>query len=471
MALLLKRQHNLPTLLLAIERPADRSYARGQAVFTLQVGDTTIDQVRVPTADLNLPADLRELNAYQYQDPNFAIPPGLIAQIQARLPAVLAPGAPLWLLFDTSAGFLPLVPWEKLLQPLLGVPLLRIPNFLINPLVDASALDVAICASSPLSEPAFPLEQVLVRIASQLVQTVQRRVRIDMFADARVYSSLQAAVDAAGLRAQVRVHNPYDAKPRRARASAADSAPGAAWLEWITGALEGRSIDLAYFVGHGCLAENNGLLLLAESPTRNRDREIFIGAQQLDLFLTSAGAWSVGFSAPPQNYSGSGLLLLANQLAKTRPGPLLLHDFADDQNCDALGAAFRFLFSGSGAAPASPAISLYCHPDTVQREVSGSYGIEPADDKLGYLTLAHSDECRRLLQTKAETPGWLAKSQRVLEQSAAELNRSEPPEDNPSATRAGSERALSFVADTLARYATSQPSGAPDQPNPEEPAP
>ena len=35
------------------------------------------------------------------------------------------------------------------------------------------------------------LDQVLVRIASQLVQTVQRRVRIDLFADARVSSNLQ----------------------------------------------------------------------------------------------------------------------------------------------------------------------------------------------------------------------------------------------------------------------------------------
>jgi hypothetical protein len=468
--MLLKRQHNLPTLALALDRPLDRSASRGQAVFTLLVGDTTIDQVSVPTAELNLPANLRELSAYQYHDPPYSIPASLIARLQAKLPTILPPGAPLWLLFETSAGFLPLAPWEKLLQPLLGVPLLRIPNFLINPLADPHALDVAICASSPVTEPAFPIDEVLVRIASQLLQTVQRRVRIDMFADARAHNNLQARVDAAGIGAQVRVHNPWDAKPRRARSSAAQNAPGAAWLEWIGGALEGRSIDLAYFVGHGCLADNNGLLLLAESPTRNQDREIFIGAQQLDSFLSSAGAWAAVFSAPPQNYSGSGLRLLAGQLARTRPGPLLLHDFADDQNCDALAAAFRFLFNNSGVAPASPAISLYCHPDTVRPEVSDSYGIEPTAGKLGQLTLAHNDECRQLLQTKDKTPGWLAKSQRVLERSVAELDRTAPFEETRSATRAGSERALSFVADVLARYATAQPSDPSEQPADKEPA-
>jgi hypothetical protein len=457
MAILLKRQHNLPTLVLAIERASDRSTGRGQAVFTLQLGDTTIEQVRVPTAALNLPATLRELNTYQYHDPAYTIPPGLIAQIQARLPAILATGAPLWLLFDTSAGFLPLMPWEKLLQPLLGVPLLRIPNFLINPLADASALDVVICASSPLSEPAFPLEQVLVRIASQLVQIVQRRVRIDLFADARVWSNLQAAVDAAGLGGQVRVHNPREFYTSRPNTAETQSTFNGSWLEWIGGALAGRSVDLAYFVGHGCLTNDNGFLLMAESPMRNRDQEIFIGTQQLDAFLTSAGAWAVGFSAPPQTYSGSGLRLLASQLARSRPGPLLLHEFADDQDCQQLGQAFGFLFNATGTAPAAPAIALYCHPDYVRSEVSSAYGIESSEQAFGALTLAQSDECRRLLQSKDEAPGWLSKSQRVLEKSAAELERTEPLESTRSATRAGSEAALSFVADVLARYATSQP--------------
>jgi hypothetical protein len=457
MAILLKRQHNLPTLVLAIERPTERTSARGQAVFTLQVGDMTIVEARVATADLNMPANLRELNTYQYHDPNYTIPPGLIAQIQSHLPAILAPGAPLWLLFDTSAGFLPLAPWEKLLQPLLGVPLLRIPNFLINPLADASSLDVAICASSPLSEPSFPLDQVLVRIASQLLQTVQRRVQIDLFADARVYSNLQAAVNAAGIGAQVRVHNPREFYASRPHTAETQNTFRGSWLEWISSALAGRSIDLAYFVGHGCLTDDNGFLLMAESPMRNQDHEIFIGSQQLESFLTSAGAWVVGFSAPPQNYSGSGLRLLASQLARARPGPLLLHEFADDQTCQQLGQAFGFLFNATGTAPSSPAIALYCHPDYVRSEISSGYGIESAEGKLGELTLAQSDECRRLLQSKDEAPGWLSKSQRVLEKSAAELERTEPFESTRSSTRAGSERALSFVADVLARYATSQP--------------
>ncbi len=472
MALLLKRRHSLPTLALALDRPAERaSSSRGQAVFTLQVGDDTVAQIKVATAELNLPANLRELSGYQYHDPAYTIPPAVIDQIKAQLPAMLPPGAPLWLLFETSAGFLPLVPWEKLLQPQLGVPLLRIPNFLINPLADPSALDVAICASSPVTEPAIPLEELLLRITTELLNSVQRRVRVDVFADIRAYDSLRSRVEQAGLGAQVRVHNPRESRPLRSRSPAPPSSVGGAWLEWIGGALEGRSVDLAYFVAHGCLASDDGLLLLAESPTRNEDREIFVGAQQIDSFLTAVGAWSVGFSAPPHNYSGSGLRLLAEQLAHARPGPLLLHDFAEDSSCGGLGAAFRFLFNRTGIAPATPAISLYCHPDYVRPEVSDSYGIEPAAGKLGQLTLAQNEACRKLLQSKDATPGWLAKSQRVLEKSAAELERTEPFEDTPSATRAGSERALSFVADVLSRFATSPPSEPSDQPHDEEHAP
>jgi hypothetical protein len=282
-------------------------------------------------------------------------------------------------------------------------------------------------------------------------------VRIDLFADARVWSNLQAAVDAAGLGGQVRVHNPREFYTSRPNIAETQSTFNGSWLEWIGGALAGRSVDLAYFVGHGCLTNDNGFLLMAESPMRNRDQVIFIGTQQLDAFLTSAGAWAVGFSAPPQNYSGSGLRLLASQLARSRPGPLLLHEFADDQDCQQLGQAFGFLFNATGTAPAAPAIALYCHPDYVRSEVSSAYGIESSEQAFGALTLAQSDECRRLLQSKDEAPGWLSKSQRVLEKSAAELERTEPLESTRSATRAGSEAALSFVADVLARYATSQP--------------
>ena len=75
-----------------------------------------------------------------------------------------------------------------------------------------------------------------------------------------------------------------------------------------------------------------------------------------------------------------------------------------------------------------------------------------------------------LLQSKDEAPGWLSKSQRVLEKSAAELERTEPFESTRSSTRAGSERALSFVADVLARYATSQPpSGTSEHSNKDNP--
>jgi hypothetical protein len=138
----------------------------------------------------------------------------------------------------------------------------------------------------------------------------------------------------------------------------------------------------------------------------------------------------------------------------------LLHDFAEDETCDSLGAGSRFLFNATGSIPASPAISLYCHPDYVQPEISGDYGIESTDNKLSQLTLVQHKEALRLLQSKEETPGWLAKSQRVLEKSVAELNRTEAFEDTPSATREGCERALSFVADVLARHATSPPSSA-----------
>ena len=466
MAILLKRQHRLPTLVLSAASPGRET--QRQTVFTLQVGDDTVDTLTTPTETLQIPLDLRDLRNYEYRDPPYHVPPEVRARIRTHLPAMLPPGAPLWLLFDASSRFLPLVPWEQLLQAELGVPLLRVPNFLLDPVSDPHALDVVLCASSPVTEPSIPLEEVLLRILGPLLATVQRRVRVDVFVDGRAAPGLQALVAQLGAGDQVRVHDPFASAALGETRPDANRAPGALWLDWIVEALGGRTADLVYFVAHGCLSGTDGLLLLAESPRRNRDREIFVDARQLDSFLTAVGAWAFGLSAPPQNYSGSGLRLLAEQLALARPGPLLVHDHALDPGGEALAAAADFLFNGTGLAPASPALSLYCHPAYVRPEIRGGYNLSQATERIADLTLARHSAVAELLQSKGSTPPWVAKSQRYLEKTAAEFERTAALEDQPSITSEGYERGLRLVADVLADYALASPSTTFEQSDDEE---
>ena len=55
----------------------------------------------------------------------------------------------MWLQVGFSGGQLAVVPWERLFQPILNAPLLRVPNFLADPVFLAGRLRLALVVSSP----------------------------------------------------------------------------------------------------------------------------------------------------------------------------------------------------------------------------------------------------------------------------------------------------------------------------------
>jgi hypothetical protein len=64
----------------------------------------------------------------------------------------------MWLQVGPSGGHLGVVPWERLFQPVLQAPLLRIPNFLADPVFLTTPLRLALVVSSPRAKTAFPVE-------------------------------------------------------------------------------------------------------------------------------------------------------------------------------------------------------------------------------------------------------------------------------------------------------------------------
>lgn len=114
---------------------------------------------------------------------------------------------------------------------------------------------------------------------------------------------------------------------------------------------------------------------------------------------------------------------------------------AHPDSCRALGAAYRFLYTAEQPAPASPAISLHCHPF---RET----GVAPDDQSerlLDQFTLAGKLGDR--LKNSSQ-PVWLAASQRILEATAGDLAAAV--EADPDS---GRKRARDFVLDALTEYA------------------
>jgi hypothetical protein len=184
-------------------------------------------------------------------------------------------------------------------------------------------------------------------------------------------------------------------------------------------------VDHLHFLCHGFLAADGGAVALAPSPLSNEDRRIgrFVGATETVTLLSALGAWSAGFTGPDGNYSALGLRALADAVAEARPGPVLAHETAGDEDFTELGRTLTLALGSTQAnAPAPGRTALWIHPERVQQS---PYPVEsaaaPADallDDASSTSLLFGTATTAALAAP-ETPSWVASSARVLEQAQA----------------------------------------------------
>jgi hypothetical protein len=373
----------------------------------------------------------------------FQLPDFLVPSIDAALAAVPA-GTPVWIEFVEPCGLLPVVPWEVLFAPF-GHPVLRLPQQALMPETPSEAFDAVVCFSSPMSHELLP-EDLVEHFVQLIPPDLARYATFHLFADAAVQPLLQAVRQRFGEEFHITIYDPEKAPPvTRSSTESSSSAIENPWLIWMRESMRGQSADVVHFLCHGYVRRGHGALALAESPVRNVNRNWsqFIFPGELSTFLNDVGAWSVAFSSPPGNSSPAGLRLLQHEIAQLRPGPVLHHDMTLGGPSD-LGDTYRFLYTRDIQPPVlSPAISLYCHP---YRAVTG---ISDPDDT--------SREVLSSYTLSGRVPGikqrrWVASTQRILEQAAVRANAVE--EATTQETRIGTNTALRWVADLVARHAS-----------------
>jgi hypothetical protein len=230
------------------------------------------------------------------------------------------------------------------------------------------------------------------------------------------------------------------------------------WLLWMREALQGRSVDLVHFLGHGYMAGAKGALGFAESPVLNQDASWcrFVGSDELNLFLCQVGAWSVAIDSPIDNYSEMGLRAVADDLAQRRPGPTLHHESRlDDLDLSELEQAFLFLFNPEPILPVvTRSIALCCQPFRVAGYEQQMRGIE---------TLVSRPPVFRVNQqggppSEENIPAWIAAAQRYVEQKQFEVNQVRKTTADRKLTRTGAqttgvERGLAEIKQAIALMA------------------
>jgi hypothetical protein len=401
-------------------------------------------------------------------DPVFI--PWRVLSVLARCTADLDEGEPLWLEIGDPPGYLPLVPWERLLHYKLKVPVLRIGQHRVRAVTYEGCVDLVVCASAVVRRDVLPTRLVVRHLRA--LATSAHPCRVHVFADDQYFAPLAKAfpLRVAKDEGEIAVYPPPSGEaPARNLATAFTSLfrPGSRrvpeakehpWLHWIRAQMDGWAADIVHCICSGAVFEEYGTVVSSTVPRADTDRAKkyrlahFVSPLEMDEFCNQLGAWALVVSATGGRTSRYGLRMHMDEVSRLRPGFVALHDAADDSTGRILGDLYRYI--ARDAPPVgSSALSVTANEVNPTLVAPTEPGVEDQEDL--------SEEIRRFqdaLSKAAEggsTPSlghWAAMSQRLVERTTSSDLSSGPRSDVEMATDRGVVEALSFVSNLLSEH-------------------
>lgn len=399
--------------------------------------------VSVVLKEFNADALIRSARANRWiPNATLCLPPEITRDLQRLLPTLLSEGDHLWVDIAEPVGYLPLIAWEKLLQPMANVPVLRLSPHPIQALGSNQELSVVIaCSFSSIR--ALPKVSELRVLLENIKAALPPRSTIHVFADSASRQRFEEALVPAEAIADSRrviVHPIPDVDPNSGELSL--SADGVSvrehpWIMWMESVLGGEAVDIIHWISQGALFADGARLVVTRSPRPAEESEEveesspsrfrrkkhgravrYLNAQSMAAAATGFGAWSMVLTIPPRgprsDKSQMALRLLADQLSRLRPGVVALHDLAEDPKASAISETYKFL-SGSNPeyASVSQGVAVYCHPN---RASSSSEAPLLSESAVVSAYSAAAEAARAKLNQPGPSPAWVATTQRVLEQ-------------------------------------------------------
>lgn len=301
-------------------------------------------------------------------DACFVLPIALKDELRRHVPRKCRCDRALWIHLVKPYGALRFVPWERLLPEVVDLPVLMLPDFVFPPpRMSASGLNIALCASAPLNcQVDHVFEALQTSIRAILDGLSEEAPALHVFADVDIALRLRSD---GSLPDRVKVYEPASAEPYITESlSSSQLGRGVSlrspWLLWMRDELRSNSTDVVHFVCHGNRSAQSGSMLFGQSPL-DRDEHYPagpVGCTELSNFITQVGAWSTVFSSPMDNQSVWGLRALADEVAQSLPGPMMMYDGRYGKASD-LAEGFRFIHSQTQQSPPnSRSLYLYCQP-------------------------------------------------------------------------------------------------------------
>lgn len=302
---------------------------------------------------------------------HLSVPPELVADLAGWVRGGMDDRAVLWIHLVKPYGVLGAVPWEQM-QASIGIPVLRLPDVLPDQAPPGGTVDIAVCAVALERKGELPLLEV----ASQIMVAAGSLsdVRVHFFVDQQTAEEL---TDRLG--AETRwipkwsVHRWDPAReadtstaPRRHRR---EERAANRWLAWIQDAARGQSFDVLHFACHGYVTGrgDRGVLALPVSPeVADFQAASHVAATDVLDTARAVGAFAVGFSSLPGNYSTSGMRLVADAVGANRAGPVFMYDHLQGEGPELEYAYQLILGRKLDFYPENASLLFYLQPDLVR---------------------------------------------------------------------------------------------------------
>lgn len=382
-----------------------------------------------------------------------SLPLGMGRQLQSLLHTTLRPGDCLWLELAEPLGYLPLLPWETMLQPYVNAPVLRLSPHVLKPLTVQRALSVAVCISLPFGRVASARDALLDTIGT-IRKSLPEHSTVHVFPDVSAHEFCVADTQPDERGRVVTTHD-----PKRAQQCNSNEEP---WTSWIASSLAGRAIDIVHFCTHAFIYPDQARLIAAQLPAKDCSENQVVGtpvryvtAAEVCRFLTQLGTWGAVFSttktAGSPHQSRSALRLFADQVARQRPGIVAFHDLSVDTECQVLARTYKFMAGDPESQPTRDAgNAVYCNPGSGM-QLSPEAMALPSDLFERYERIQSS--ILATLQKESSLPVWMAAMQRTVELSISRIASAQRDSDSDAALR-GVNSALMYVEKVFAERAS-----------------
>jgi hypothetical protein len=344
----------------------------------------------------------------------------------------------LWVEVARPGGYLAVLPWDELLAPASGLPVMRLPYQSLNTLRRLRSMKVVLCCTAPTRN-LGPSAAAVFAMAREIGEaTPDVKCTVHVFADREYYPEFGPLfADASdATRGRVLLHSE---PPDWSRGEKPERVPvDAQWTGWIRQALKGEAADVFHIVAPGHFAGAEPVAIVSSTPWTGEPAgqtqiRQFHGWELADA-MSMLGASVAVCTAFGSDTSILAWRLLADEIARACPGAIAVHEFARETSdatvqspASGLSQLYQFL-ARPLRLPQHPAITLYVHPAYVGQASSG----------------VPYEEAR-----STPVPLWAAATRRRAEQVASGSFSDRDLSEAERAAYEGSRAAFQFVSDTI----------------------